>query len=377
MCSYIQGETNHAHSERTGHVHFVTTGENMTSIIRDMWDSSLVLNAMNACTEGLGMTRKQALNICTGRMKLTGTTEGNPDGTLEGEEDNAKVYLTLEKQIYAVEMKFISMCRLLFTLERELDYWGNMWVAATKEGYEYRDGRTSRKKRTKKTIIDLKDKISNALKSLEILYPLDNRLLSDLPILQMGSCFSSMEIASLEDYQTKFVDRSLYREACKAEIGYNFQHAIGTKTTPPSPRLYKFIDDSIPTHDEEEFTDKLPEPVDITNCNDAWIDRKGICYICGFQEHINLANELERHGIVESVGAGGPSVTLENKGWLKLTSQKFIYLPSKKGRPLKMTKKQVRVIMQYFNERAELEFNFTGYDSSNDLLNSLEEMELI
>lgn len=179
-----------------------------------------------------------------------------------------------------------------------------------------------------------------------------------------------MEIASLEDYQTRFEQRSLWREAYRVGVEYSGQDIVNWTEDTFKSKIKSRIEE------DNADADYKPEPVDILDCDNAWVDRKGLCYQCGFQEHINLANKLDRHGIVES-STGSPSVVIESKGWLKLTSQMFIYIPPKKGRPLKMTRKQVRAVMEYFNERDELEFNFQKYDSSDFLLNHLEEMELI
>ena len=69
--------------------------------------------------------------------------------------------------------------------------------------------------------------------------------------------------------------------------------------------------------------------LDYNKIKDAWIDRQGTVYPLGIREHNNFASE---HNTKE--------YTLENQGWLKLTSMEFFW-------EKKLSKRQIDMIFDY------------------------------
>ena len=86
-----------------GTVSFWTTGEGLTNIIRDMWSSNLVNQALMICTDG-GIDAAQGIDLCTGKLKLEGDTREG-DHTLRVVPDDTPTYFTVEKQIEQLEEK--------------------------------------------------------------------------------------------------------------------------------------------------------------------------------------------------------------------------------------------------------------------------------
>lgn len=82
--------------------------------------------------------------------------------------------------------------------------------------------------------------------------------------------------------------------------------------------------------------------LDFNIIHNAWIDRKGRIFPCEYREHVELAFDLNND-----------EITLEKKGWLKLTSMEFMW--SKK-----LSQKQIDIIFDYikiYNKKVMKEFS--------------------
>lgn len=84
-------------------VSFYITGDGFTNLVRDFWNSNLVKNAIEICTDS-GIPVDVAVKICTGEYKCIGDTrEGDHTLEIETDENPEEIYFTLETQIENIE----------------------------------------------------------------------------------------------------------------------------------------------------------------------------------------------------------------------------------------------------------------------------------
>ena len=98
-----------------------------------------------------------------------------------------------------------------------------------------------------------------------------------------------------------------------------------------------------------------PISVDITTSNSGWIDRDGLFYECGFEQHGNLAESLLKAGIVKPhmatdncVGWVNMETVLECRGWVKISSNDVRYRVDRYSTMSIINKAQKETIIAYF-----------------------------
>jgi hypothetical protein len=151
---------------------FSVTGEGMTEQIRDSWVSDIPKHALKICREGLGMTTEQALEVITGKKKLTGDTRY--DDGLDWTDDNTTevcgIKLSVEVMVSRLENNWINASEAINTFNSVTDF-------VDDDDYEY----------NMKVLNGYKEKLSGILEQIECVYPLVKKSMKDLPYNKIRS----------------------------------------------------------------------------------------------------------------------------------------------------------------------------------------------
>jgi hypothetical protein len=329
---------------------FYTTGEGMTTLMRDLWDSNLVYAAFNC----IDVPHDISLNICTGKSKLEGNTKA--DGQLTLSEDNACVCFTIEEQVKELEGNFIYFTDLNSALKRQMDILSSFMSA---EGAEYRCGGFSRLNRPTSQYVKDRDsynnnsyRINNALKSLGVLYPFVGKTLEDLPIDKLGGIYSSVEIEKISS--TRRINEEMRKFRAEERSRKKFekpkkQPQKNSKTLRPKPI-------------------KLPKIMPT-----GWLSPAGDYYCCDYHEHSLLADALEEYKIISTKG-DDPGTWLENEGWIMIRYGNFIY---SHRRNLKPTRKQIEVMIDHWSANPEdkCRYCYEYFDSVEDVIEYIDDKD--
>lgn len=332
---------------------FWTTGDDMTRLIRDMWNSGEIDKAVNLCSS---VPLNIAIDICTGKLKLSGDTREG-DHTLDVVEDKQETYFTVENQIDTLEKMFVYFTDYNSALKRQMNIISSFHNSESRKYKKRKYGAPSPKDIDKSIYLNNEIKVKKALKGLEILYPLVNKSISNLPIYKLGEYYSTIESERIENTIRENEEEKAWRDT------YNKKEM----------KLNKYrISDKPPIK---------PEPSKITNkdVTNGWIDLDGQFYCCGFQGHRELADDMKYHKIIPEHLELNNENFLERQGWCKLSANQIISYSYKRKELL--TKKQVDTIVGFFIANRErfvkygYAYNFRQYKTLQEVTEAMKNGE--
>lgn len=324
--------------------HFWTTGEDMTAIIRDMWSSNLVDQALEICTDG-GMSNEDGVKLCTGKLKLVGDTREG-DHTLQVQEDNTATYFTLEKQLEQLEEKFIYHTDHVSFLKRQMELGmlptagASMYRKSASGHSQYAEDERLREKA-------LKD-AKKALAGLSILYPMVGKTLLDIPFEKLGQMFSTPE-------------------------SHEYERAWNQVHENVARRRYKEDEeiDKILGEDRPKRKPITPDTANFYTFHHGWLSPTGDFFGCGYAGHKQLAADLEEAKFLPE--SDDPTKAIDSLGWMKLQDSKFVQIAHDKY--IMPTQIQIDRVIDYCTAKHEgkIHYNFHVYDTTEDFLEHLEE----
>ena len=341
-------------------LHFYFIGEDFTRMVRDFWNSNLVKTAIGCCTDS-GVPVDVALKICTGEYKCVGDTREG-DHTLEITEDDnpEEIYFTLESQIKNIEKKFINASQKLFKLVRKHEMLsgveagdGTLKVPGESSifGAIYRKNDS---KNNREIIEKLKKEQKTALENLEILYPLAGKKMSDLPVTDLGTDWSDIELDHYEIYEVSQQRNTRLEQNEKIKAEKILKKMLDADS-------YDQGEDETDEHYEKRMTvlaKKMNPIVDVktTKTRNAWISPDGKIYdveLQPFPMHVNAASDYKYLEIVPN-DIHNESDWLDKNGWMKLTSEEF-YMDGK------LTQSQTDMLLDYMTSRNLKTINWFGH----------------
>ena len=347
----------------SGTYHFYLTGESFTNLVRDYWNSNLVKLAITAMTDS-GIPIDMALKICTGQMKCTGDTrEGDHTLAVEDDDTTEEIYFTLESQIKNVEKKFINTSQKLFKLVRKHemlsgveDENGTLKIPGESSifGAVYRKDES---KVNKEIIGRLKKDQKEALENLEILYPLAGKTMSDLPVTDLGTNWSDIELDHYETYEISQQRNTRLEQNAKIKAERQLKKILDVDS-------YDQGDDETDEQYEKRMNvlaKKMNPIVDVktTKTKNAWISPEGKMYDVEkqpFPIHVNAASDYKYLGIVPK-DISNESDWLDKNGWMKMTSFSFMI-------DGQLTQDQIDMLMDYMTARNLEKIEWFGYEET-------------
>ncbi len=331
---------------------FWTTGTDMTRMIRDLWDSELVLTAISICTDS-GVSDKIAIDICTGKRKLEGDTREG-DHTLSVVADSFKTEFTVKKMIERLEDTFIKLTNNTSKLNRTIAT--SMLPAASKAVYRAckgYDGQTEKQK-DQRRLEENEKKLKEVIGGLTLLYPLIGKTISDLPVSKLGKDYASF--TQPEENEIIYIQES-------------FEHDKVIREQESKVRRERAFSEKTVTN----VKTKKKKPIQIESSSvtglefNGWIDPNGRIYNCMPTGHIALANALQddfRNIIPKD--ESNPEEYLEKIGWLKLSGGEFYFTHKLDFSALSIDQK--KVIKKFFEKTKDsIGFNGFRYSSYEDL----------
>lgn len=295
--------------------HFKIEGEFLTKLVRDMWESLLPYNAFECLESPDQIPYEIALDICTGKRKLS-STNNSPELKIVDDNQYGK-YFSLEKVISLLEEKWLEKMFLLSKIKYDT-------IRQNKLSFD----------KTEIEIHNIKTNIKSICQNLQIVYKFINKDLSDLPYEKLSSVFSETDYKLFDDiYAIKKQVQNLAEGNLVAYLPCVKKDDLSLEVNLPK----KYEDKKI----KIKKLKAIPEFK-----HDAWISPNGDVYVCDYGEHETLAYEITKH-------SKEPELLLEKKGWLKLSNKKFYYIN-------KLTKKQKDIIIDYMikNSFNQIEINY-------------------
>jgi len=184
-------------------LHFTVTGEGMTNTIRDSWVSDMPKHALAIC-ESLSMNTEQALEVITGKKRLTGDTR--VDEGLDWEDDNTTevsgIKLDVQTMVDRLEKKYIDASEGLNLLNGNYEVLNNLiynFRGNIRDDEDMEDN--------EKSLGYYKSIISSALEQLEVVYPLVGKSMKDLPINKVRSASKIIQEAKKQQTKEDFEER--------------------------------------------------------------------------------------------------------------------------------------------------------------------------
>ena len=268
-------------------LHFTVTGEGMTNTIRDSWVSDMPKHALAIC-ESLSMNTEQALEVITGKKRLTGDTR--VDEGLDWEDDNTTevsgIKLDVQTMVDRLEKKYIDASEGLNLLNGNYEVLNNLiynFRGNIRDDEDMEDN--------EKSLGYYKSIISSALEQLEVVYPLVGKSMKDLPINKVRSASKIIQEAKKQQTKEEKRDKVFYTnmmsgsnpfyivncsvEKCKDENLYSgFLLPDGTFFGGRGIWIHRCILDELAEYDF--FKDK-----DYTNDEDSVQDKGGWIKVSG------------------------------------------------------------------------------------------------
>lgn len=354
-----------------GSLAFIITGENFTRLARDMWLSDLPKNALSCCVEGLGLSKEQAVEVLTGKKKMTGATNEG-DGSLFLEDDNTEV-MSLEEAVRRQEYAFYSKINEMAALKRKIEIMGGIVdpenpKVLTQPGMATKDAGFYRKafmkpasnwakdcKTEREFAAKMEEDLKEILEHLEVVYDLSGKTLKDLPFMGLGTQWSTVEYDTYAK-SFEFSEKAALWKRAKydgevAEI--KKEREVDKVWTPKTPTT-------------EDIRDK--------KYSDGWISPEGYFYPCGFQGHTNLAYTMqylkmipESFEVIDYFTKKPRTDTnadayLEKNGWIKLTGDEWMSFKWQSN--MVLTEKQNEAIMDYMESRGLKKIKYNGNELS-------------
>ena len=287
-------------------LYFTVTGEFLTETARDTWVSDIPKKAINILTEGVGMTKEQALLVCNGKAKLTGKARIGTDDTLGFADDNktekSGIKLDTETMIARLERKYISLSESI-----------NLYAEAPDEVLSDDDDDQDEYREKMKNGIT--PRLKEVLENLECLYPVVGKSMKDLPAEKVRS-FKKIRQESVAEGERQ------------------------------SERAKKEKEEKL-MQERKKFTTK-PCSIKVcakNNINAGWLLPDGTFYGGdGFPFiHIQILKDLYEVGFFKKLKYGNDEESVEDNGWIKFTGGSW-HPWEHKNPP---TKEQVEFMIDY------------------------------
>jgi len=338
-------------------LHFTVTGEGMTNQIRDSWVSDMPKHALKLCKDGLGMTNEQALEVITGKKKLTGDTR--VDDGLDWADDNTTevsgIKLDVETMISRLENKYIDASEAINLFnngaERIIDQL--RFVDADS------DFLNDDLKENDGSISYYKKRVADAIEQLEVVYALVGKSMKDLPVSKVRSAARLIKAARTEQMAEDF------------EANKKLEIQPLSKSLKAIDRLKETssrINDILNEEEEEEeikdinslfYTGMVgsasfyishcsTEKCKAEGLNAGWLLPDGTFFGGdGIWIHRGILDELHERDFFKDKGYAGDEDIVQDMGnWIKFSGGEW-FIWEHKHKP---TKEQVEFIIQYTTE---------------------------
>lgn len=328
---------------------FSVTGEGMTEMIRDSWVSDTPKHALRICYESLGMTTEQALEVITGKKKLTGDTRY--DEGLDWADDNTTevcgIKLDVQTMVSRLENKYIDASEAINLLNNGGDRIVDKlrFVDTDFDNDEMNDNQSS--------LRYYKKRVADAIEQLEAVYPLVGKSMKDLPINKVRS------------------SAQIIKEARKQQIKDDFEYNKGKNNLDEKfDNVMRFSQEAILNNlekDEEEQEEKKDinsrfytsigggasfyiSHCDVKKCKDeglhaGWLLPDGTFYGGdGIWIHRGILDELSEFDFFKDKNYSSDEDDVQDRGnWIKYSGNDWIIWEFKH----KLTKEQIEFIIEY------------------------------
>lgn len=369
----------------THYMSFSVEGENMTRLLRTLWCEGRIQPAINII-ESCGCPEQFWIKLFTGKAKMVGNSSDGSLGIVDDDtEYHDSIKLSFDSLNDRMVKDFIKNSINYANADARMKYWplrmdgkGMSYKTGTMGTYEELHGQTFEKD---KKIVKLAGRNLVELKPFfTYVYPLMGKSLYDLP-------WDSV-VEQLEDFD-------LYHPnylPVMSDIAKNGKpvptvdlhdelagRGIGKYSTPAGKISDVIKFQTQPSEQEIETVKKerlKPMGLDDPTIENAWIDRNGRFYgdrrysVMFTLVHIELAEKMQEDGIIPSYedmpiwadGKPQPSQYLEGTGWIKLSSNQFLFYP--RNNKLKVTDAQIQTIEEYAKIRNMKTVNIGYFDKN-------------
>ncbi len=330
---------------------FSVTGEGMTTLIRDSWVSDMPKHALQLCTD-CSMTIEQALEVISGKKKLTGDTRY--DEGLDWADDNVTeiggIKLDVETMISRLENKYIEASEAINLFNNNADdlIEGSRFITSENDSEDMEHNENN--------INYYKKRVSDAIEQLEAVYPLVGKSMKDLPIGKVRSAAKIIKKAKIEQKKYDFDNRLTDVEQKFDDVLRTTQMAVLNKMN---------------NHEEEEEEEEIQDinsrfytnigggaSFFITHCSTekcikeglhaGWLLPDGTFFGGdGIWIHRGILDELHERDFFKDKGYAGDEDLVQDMGnWIKFSGGEW-FIWEHKHKP---TKEQVEFIIQYTTE---------------------------
>lgn len=330
---------------------FSTTGEYMTNIIRDSWVSDTPKHALRICYESLGMTTEQALEVITGKKKLTGDTRY--DDGLGWEDDNTTevcgIKLDIQTMVDRLEKKYIDASEGINVLNNGGDR------IVDKMRFVDSEVDSDEMNENEGTLNYYKKRVADAIEQLEAVYPLVGKSMKDLPVNKVRS------------------SAKIIREAKKQQIKDDFEYNNGKNNLDEKfDNVMRFSQEAILNNldkDDEEEEEQEKKDInsrfytrigggasfyishcDVRKCKDeglhaGWLLPDGTFFGGdGIWIHRGILDELSEFDFFKDKNYSADEDDVQDRGnWIKYSGGEWMIWEFKH----KLTKEQIEFIIEY------------------------------
>ena len=336
---------------------FYTTGERLTNILRDLYNSHKIYNLAEIVKDSTGLSLKESLElgieIGQGKTKIIGDSR---DETMESVKDG-----TYKTDITVIDIKKSLDDRFVYTNSKINALSINIKFSVIPDIYSFRynkgirdgDG-TSQHDQDKLLRSNLREQLSKIIRNMDYLYMHLGFNISDIAFLTKSTICSETEIRLWDERWTAYKIQE--RQANLDAIGIAYERE----------KKKELVLEILPTK--------------LTNQNNGWISPEGKFYECNPLEHRQLGENLRILNIVPQKEITA-TYWMENNGWLKLQDYGFVRSPQLieieniLTRGLYLNETQINLIVDYWLDNSEYckTFNYRAYDKISDFYKMLEE----
>lgn len=397
-------------------VHFSVEGEFLTELARDLFVEDTPKKAVRFLTESLiGMPEELAIEIVTGKKRLTGTNdvlvEDDPLGNIEKNGKHPDKYgipLTFESAWNRISRKYFDELAMLQMLQRRIMHYGRLNSAY---GALYRDEDGFKDTRTYEhvSLIDDREKYKNSKEKfneyateLAFIAPIIGKTMADLPVEILEPLPDFIKLNGEADdinFQITFdmllnanIETLIFPDD-KRQIRLNeVTDRIPTKSVETQEQtggtpLDKFL------KSQREIDNKLKEPIKpnpITDNNSAgWLAPNGDWYGLDGEIsnmlHNQIADALYDAGLIPNndENRDNPDSWLAGRGWIKIHGQNILFegyenTRAGRGRNVTITDAQQEALVKYakIQPKTCLKFGFRGMSGDYNYIKSAAFIEM-
>jgi hypothetical protein len=306
----------------TEKVSFYTTGDSFTGLVRDLWSSGCIKCAID-CLEGMSL--EDAIKLCTGKLKLIGSTKEEPH-ELSIEEDDIATAFPLERQIKIFEDDLVECVNEIAARQRDNTLLSKL---PTMEAMKYRKDKSEV---NRKSINVREQRCQKLIENLSILYPVVGKSMIDLPILKIGTRLSEVEVHAVE------------------KVSFPIVQATFEENLPP-------------------LVDLVPEKRIIGD--NGFLSPEGVFYFCEHTGHRSLGDALSTFNIIPSE-VSNPQAYLDDHNWIKFQLKEFQQFSDSNKFP---TYQQIEKMTDYWLTGKPVLYNGRKFKTISDFLEYIEELK--